>query len=787
MEWYLPTGLVLPWVTALLLVFWPRSHDRLSPFIATFGAVLTALSLSLGLLSRQAAGPMTLLDFPFGSWVLDGLTGMFLLLTAWIHLLVTLFSWRYLPQAQAEEGSRRRDASFYALLHVFSGSMLAQVTSGSLIQLYVFWELTGIASFLLIGYWHQDPKAREGALRSLVMTTAGGVAMLLGFLGLAAIAGTSSLPALLAGRLSWQADPMLAGITALILLGGLAKSAQVPFSGWLPGAMAAPTPVSAFLHSATLIAAGVYLLARFFPMLHAAPTWSGLLVPSGLIGGVLAGIMALRQAEIKALLAYSTISQYAFIFMAFGLGTVVGAQAGLYAFFVHAFIKAGLFLVAGAVTALSGSKRFDALGGLARSHRVLAILATILAFSLGGVPIFGGFYYKEELLHAAYEQQAWLLLVSLLGGGMLTFLYMLRFVTEIFWGEEPQSGEPQSGGAQHGEPQRGAPPRTDPGGARPLPLSMLAPVAVLAAVAMVTGIFPNWMNLWVLNPAIASVIQAPADFSVTLEPGGVFLLSLAVLALGGGIWALESRGWLPERWIARMPTQFNFGGAAGLRLYSALSERFLGLQTGNLRQYLRWELLASLGLVLVCWWGVDWGPGRSEVFDPALALMLGLCLLAALATIWLTHHVLAVIALTISGYALAVVFALLEAPDVALAQVLVETLATFSIVMALRQSQQVHPERTKILTAGRNDWGRWGISLGIGGTLAALTYQIGRSQPPNSAGAHYAAAGISLNGMSDLVTAILADFRALDTAVEILVFACAAFAVMGLFPRRRDE
>jgi NADH:ubiquinone oxidoreductase subunit 5 (subunit L)/multisubunit Na+/H+ antiporter MnhA subunit len=763
----LPTGLVLPWVTALLLVFWPRSHDRLSPFIATLGALLTALSISLGLLSRQATGPMTLLDFPFGSWVLDGLTGMFLLLTAWIHLLVTIFSWRYLPQAQVEEGSRRRDASFYALLHVFSGSMLAQVTSGSLIQLYVFWELTGIASFLLIGYWHQDPKAREGALRSLVMTTAGGVAMLLGFLGLAAIAGTSGLPELLAGRLEWQSSPMLAGITALILLGALAKSAQVPFSGWLPGAMAAPTPVSAFLHSATLIAAGVYLLARFFPMLHAAPTWSGLLVPSGLIGGVLAGIMALRQAEIKALLAYSTISQYAFIFMAFGLGTVVGAQAGLYAFFVHAFIKAGLFLVAGAVTALSGSKRFDALGGLARSHRVLAILATILAFSLGGVPIFGGFYYKEELLHAAYEQQAWLLLVSLLGGGMLTFLYMLRFVTEIFWGEEPKES-----------------PAAGPGA---LPLSMLTPVAILAAVAMVTGIFPNWMNLWVLNPAIASVIQAPADFSVVLEPGGVFLLSLGVLALGGGIWALGSRGWIPERWIARMPRRFNFGGAAGLRLYTTLSERLLGLQTGNLRQYLRWELLACLGLVLVCWWGVDWGPGKSEVFDPALALMLGLCLLAALATIWLTHHVLAVIALTISGYALAVVFALLEAPDVALAQVLVETLATFSIVMALRQSQQVHPERTKILTAGRNDWGRWAISLGIGGTVAALTYQIGRSHPPNSAGAHYAAEGFSLNGMSDLVTAILADFRALDTAVEILVFACAAFAVMGLFPRRRDE
>ncbi len=766
MEGFLLTGLVLPWVTALLLVFWPRSLDRFSPFIAILGAGVTALSVSVGL-SQFHATPLIPLAFPAGSWALDGLTGMFMLLTAWVHLLVTLFSWRYLPHAQAEEGSERRDASLYALVQVFAGSMLAMVASGNLIQLYLFWEMTSITSFLLIGYWHAQPEAREGAVRSLVMTTAGAVAMLVGFLGLGAIAGTLSLPELLASRHSWQASAALPVLTALILIGALAKSAQVPFSGWLPGAMTAPTPVSAFLHSATLIAAGVYLLARFFPMLHMAPTWSAILVPAGVIGGVLAGIMALRQKEIKALLAYSTISQYAFIFLAFGLGTVVGAQAAVYAFFVHAFIKAGLFLVAGAVTFLTDEKRFEALGGLASSHRVLAILATILAFSLGGLPIFGGFYYKEELLHAAYEQQAWLLLASLLGGGMLTFLYMLRFLTAIFWGRA------QRGGRLGTEAK--------------LPFSMLAPVGVLAGGAMVTGIFPNWMNVWVLNPAMASVIQAPADFAVGLEVGGVFLLSLGVLALGGGIWALGTRGRIPRGWMARLPKRFNFGGAAGLRLYDALSERFLDLHGGNLRNYLRWELMAILGLIVVCWWGMSWGPGRSEDFDLALALMLGVCLMAALATIWLRYHVLAVIALTISGYALAVIFALMEAPDVALAQVLVETLATFSIVMALRQSRQVHPERTKILTAGRDDWGRWAISLSVGGAVGMLAYEIGRSQPADSAGALYASQGYALNGMADLVTAILADFRALDTAVEILVFACAAFAVMGLFPRRHDE
>lgn len=767
MDAVLLTGLIVPWVTALLLGVWPRRLDRLSPLIALLGALATALCVSVGFFGQPATGAMSLLAAPAGSWMLDGLSAMFLLLTAWIHLLVTLFSWRYLPHAQADALSPRRDASLYAYLQVFSGAMLAMVTSANLIQLYFFWELTGIASFLLIGFWHHRPDARAGAFKSLLMTTSGGIAMLVGFLGLGALTGTLFLPDLIAGRESWQTAAALPLVTALILLGALAKSAQVPFASWLPGAMAAPTPVSAFLHSATLIAAGIYLLARFFPMLHPVSSWGVILVTSGVVGGVLAGVMALRQVEIKALLAYSTISQYAFIFLAFGLGSVVGAQAGIYAFFVHAFIKAGLFLVAGAVTTLTGEKRLDALGGLAQSHRGLAILATILAFSLGGVPIFGGFYYKEELLHAAYDQQAWLLLASLLGGGMLTFLYMLRFLTAIFW------GQPQRGGRAAVEAR--------------LPLSMGVPIILPAGVAMVTGVAPNWMNRWVLNPAMASVVQAPADFAVGLKAGGVLLLSLAVLALGGAIWALATRGRIPQEWLDKLPKRFNVGGAEGRKLYDALSERLLDLHGGNLRQYLRWELLGALGLILVCWWGLTWGPGRSEPFDLSVTLMLGVCLLAALATIWLRHHVLAVIALTISGYALAVVFALMEAPDVALAQVLVETLATFSIVMALRQSRQVHPERTKILTAGRNDWGRWAVSLAMGGTVGALAYEVGRSQPLDSAGSVYASQGYALNGMADMVTAILADFRALDTAIEILVFACAAFAVMGLFPRRTHE
>lgn len=764
-------AIALPWAFAVLLALLPSPLDRWASRLGLFSSLMTAGCLTLAWRSIPATWQLvSVASFDwlpfFGgrfSVAYDGLSFLFLLLTAWIAAVVTLFSGAYLPHAQHAESSDRRDASYYALLSAFTGCMFGLLLAGHLLPFYVFWELTSLVSFLLIGYWRHKPAAREGALRSLTMTTAGSVLMLLGLVGLGLATGAWSFPELLVPGRVGPHTPWLAVWAALIVAGGLAKSAQVPFSSWLPGAMAAPTPVSAYLHSAALIASGIYLLARFFPLLSGTPTWHWLLISAGLIGGLLGGLIALRQAELKAMLAYSTVSQYAFIVLAFGLGTPTGAQAGLYAFFVHAFIKAGLFLVSGAVTYLTGEKRFEALGGLARHHPGLALLAVVLALSLGGVPIFGGFYYKEELLHAALENDAWLLLGALLAGGGLTFLYMMRFFNEIFRGDMP--------GPLHTER---------------LPVTMTLAIALLAGVSMVAGVAPNRMNEALLDPAIASVLGYPAPYTIELKFSGLLLLSLVVLAGAAILWALWRRGVVPEEWLCKLPARFAFGGQRLLGWYSAAADALLDLHDGNLRHYLRWELCAAALLTIGCWWGLSWGPLPVPArFDLGITLMLTVVLLAAIATIWMRYHVLAVIALTISGYALAVVFALMRAPDVALAQVLVETLATFSIVVALNQSQQINPQETRILTAGRRDWGRWSLSLGVGGLIGWLTYWVGGHVPVDSMGERYAADGHALTGMFDLVTAILTDFRALDTAIEILVFASAALAVMALF--RREE
>lgn len=765
---WLFAGLAWPWLVALVLALWPARADRSARHVALAGSVGTVALLTLAwaawaptveltTLARAAWLPAAGLELVVA---VDGLSFLFLFLTSWVSALVTWFSGPYLSHAQDDEGSVRREATFYALLSAFTGSMLGLVVAGHLLQFYAFWELTSLASFLLIGFWNHHPAARAGALRSLGLTTVGSLLMLVGLIGLWRATGSWHVAEVLASRAAW---PTHAGAwlwTGLILMGALAKSAQVPFSIWLPGAMAAPTPVSAFLHSAALVAGGIYLLARLFPVLSTVPVWQWLLIPSGLVGGILGGLMALRQGEIKALLAYSTISQYAFIVLAFGLGTTTGAQAGLYAFFVHAFIKAGLFLVSGAVTYLTGEKRFCALGGLARRQPMLAALATVLALSLGGLPIFGGFYYKEELLHAALDQEAWLLLGSLLVGGGLTFFYMLRFFDEIFAGDSPADPTP------------------------PLPFGMLGAIALLAGVSLLTGLAPNWMNRALLDPAISSVLQAPSAFTVELELGGLFLMSLAILAGAAGVWNLWRRSRAPWMRYVPLPAELPFGGRRVLRFYRALSARALGLHTGNLRDYLRWELLAAVGLIAVFWRPVGWGPFTREIpVDWGVTVMLGVALMAAGATVWLRYHVLAIIALTLSGYALAVVFALMHAPDVALAQVLVETLATFSIVLALGRSRQVQPQETRILSAGRNDWGRWALSLVLGGTVGWLTFWVSQHFPPESIGGRYAREGFALTGMHDLVTAILTDFRALDTAIEILVFAAAALAVRALFKR----
>lgn len=795
-----PWCLVGPWGIAAMLACLPRALDHLSRAFGLAGAAATAGGFTLLVsILRPGRDPVLLAAFEWlpghrFEWSLDGLGALFGLLTVWIGLLVTAYSWHYLPRAQAHHGSHRREAAFYALIAAFTAGMLGLVTSGHLVQLYFFWELTGVWSFLLIGFWHGEPKARQAAELGLTLTVAGGLCLLVGLLLLGTMSGRwtigeclalvparSDIVGGLSGRageagevvvaaLPARAGPVGAGVwwfeasAALILIGALAKSAQVPFLNWLPAAMAAPTPVSAFLHSAALVAAGVFVVARFFPLLSHASVWHPLLIGPGIAGMLMAGALALRQDEFKALLAHSTVAQYSFMFVGFGLGSPAGAQAGLYAFYVHAMIKAGLFMVAGSVTHLTGLDRLDQGGGLARGHPYLGVVAAILALALGGVPLLGGFYYKEELLHAAHDAGADGLVALMLLGGMITLLYMLRFLHSIFRGRA-----------------RPAPIRER------LPATMAIPMGLLAGLAATAGILPARVNALLLDPALSALLQQPVAYRVELNLGGVTVVSLAVLAVGGGLWFLWYRERVVRQWLSRLPQRLSFGGEQIVAAWSALGDRAVACHDGNLRMYLRWILFSAAGLVAFSWSVMTPEAIRPRgSLDPDLTLLLALAIVANLATIWVRHHVMAALVLAIGGFSLGGVFARLHAPDVALAQILVETLATISIALALQMTGLVHPERTTMLTAGRRDWRRWALAAGGGTAVALGTVWASQAFPENPAAAWYAAMALERTGMSDIVTAIVTEFRGLDTAIEILVFATAGLAVIGLFGKRRE-
>ncbi|MBM3267941.1 MAG: DUF4040 domain-containing protein [Candidatus Sericytochromatia bacterium] len=348
---------------------------------------------------------------------------------------------------------------------------------------------------------------------------------------------------------------------------------------------------------------------------------------------------------------------------------------------------------------------------------------------------------------------------------MLTLLYTLRFLHDVFW-RPPPANLPIA----------------------PLPVAMGLPIAALAVLSAAAGIVPDWLNRSLLDPALSAILQRPAMFRVELHLGAVTVLSLIVLGLASGLWSMRNLGLLRWRPLDRLPTRISLGGGCLASAFGWLGDRALDLHSGDLRRCLRVVLASAGGLVAVTWLAAP-PPDvvvRGEL-DLALILVLVVALVAVAGTIWLRHHVVAAICLAIGGFALGCGFALLHAPDVALAQVLVETLAAISIALALMMTGLIHPESTTMLTAGRKDWGRWAIATGGGSAVAVATLWSSRSSPSDPVAAWYVLNAPAMTGMNDVVTAIVTEFRGLDTAVEILVFATAALAVSGLFWRAGDD
>lgn len=733
-------------------------------------ALATSAAAFAALLAGWLAGAEPL-DLPWApawglraTFALDGLGALYALLAAGIATLVVAYALRYLPAHLATHDRPLDDAvRFYTLLTLFMVAMIGLATAQDLLVLFVFWDLTAVTSYFLIAYDRELPAARSAALTAILVTGITSVGFLVGIVVLHARLGTFSLPAILEAA---EPGPAVSVATALVTVAALAKSAQVPLHFWLPRAMVAPTPVSAYLHSAAMVAAGVFLLQRVSPLLALAPEVKIALVALGLTSIAVGSLLALTRDTLKPLLAYSTVAQYGYVVVLLGLGGKEAAIASTVYVAAHAIAKSTLFLVAGAVTEATGEDRLGHLGGLARSLPVLAAAGGIAAAALAGLPLTVGFF-KDDLFFAAMLARGPVAAgVSVLAAG-LTVAYAWRFWAGIFLGRRRRHVE------------------------HPPPACLVAPVAVLAALALVAGIAPSSLEP-VTGEAASLVAAAPVDAELAyhLDARPENVLALAAWATGTLLIVFRRR-WTPlADAVARAGERAGPARVhdAALAVLNRFSSRLMALERRSLRGRIASVLAPSAGLVALAF--VTTGTWRQlrvgdiGLGDVPLVLALLLVMAAALGVTVRRRHLTLALSLGSVGYSLTAVYAFLGAPDVALVAVLVETMFTLLLVgvlalfpaptlaaQARRAPRRIHRWRSPLLAVAAG-----GLAFVVGWSALSLP-----ASAPSAAASHLRLSP-EAHGR-DVVTVILADFRGLDTLGEITVVAIALIGITSLLAR----
>lgn len=717
------------------------------------------------------------------SFYLDGLSLLFSLIVTGVGTLVFLYAGFYFE----EDDDQIR---FLTALFAFAGAMLGLVLSGNLILMFVLWELTSITSFLLIGFkGAKSEDARFGAQQAFIITGLGGLALIAGVVLLGAIGGdilngggfVFEISQLLqADPEAFAAHPYYVGALLLLALAAFTKSAQFPFHFWLPGAMAAPTPASAYLHSATMVKAGVYLLLRLYPMMHTAELWTNLLVGFGIGTMFIGASIALFQRDLKGLLAYSTVSWLGALVGMIGLPEYAGIKAAFIGIMAHALYKAALFLAAGTIDHSFGTRIIDKLGGVRKYMPVTAGVVIISALSMAGLPIFFGFVAKEVLLDAWAEahfagQQITYILIILSAAFTGTAGFIL--IWDVFF--KPADHELH----YH---------------ASPMPL-IAAPV-VLVIGTTIFGLM--------LDPPITLIedmaqLGVPKPIEIHLLPSEftnpIFLTSLGIIA-GGFVFFLLRGLWLPI--LSNIPiakaTDIYKGIISGV---DWLGTQVLRTQNGQVRYYLIVimgtvaTVILTSGIILDLAVGQDIIPA-SFSFDPPTALraiLLLLTILAALYTVVARKHISAVLALGVLGYSIGVLFLLEPAPDVSIVQFLMETLATVLLIIILgRISERQRRDVMAKLWDGRSKIGNFNLGIlrdlliagaaGLAVFFFALTALVNRGDRPSIAQYHLQNT-YEQTGVTDVVGAIVADYRGMDTVIEVFVFSVAALGVLTLLTR----
>ena len=766
---FLEILLALPFVLALVVALargLPRGATAwlagLAPLLGLVVLAWLTPSVMQGwnLRAEHAWLPQIGLDFTLR---LDGLAWMFAGLVLAIGALVVIYARYYL----SEQDSAPR---FFASLLLFMGSMLGVVLAGNLLLLVVFWELTSISSFLLIGFWSHRQDAREGARMALAITGAGGLALLGGVLLIGRIVGSYDLDVVLASGDLIRGSALYPWALALVLAGVFTKSAQFPLHFWLPHAMAAPTPVSAYLHSATMVKAGVFLLARLHPALAGTDLFFYVVTSIGALTLLVGAWYAIFQHDLKGLLAYSTISHLGLITLLFGLSTPMAVVAGVFHILNHATFKASLFMAAGIIDHETGTRDMRRLGNLRRSMPWTSALAIIASLAMAGIPLLNGFlskemFFAEAIDIAGHRAMRDAIAVAALLYGIFGVAYSLRFVYETFFGEGPR--------ALDSTPHE--PPRW-----------MKIPVEVLVVLCVAVGMFPAWTIAPVLKAAAGAILgPAMPEYSLAVWHGinTPLLMSLAGIAGGValyfGLRRLFDLHAMVRRSLGRHLFRWNMDA-----LY-ALAGRFTArVANGSLQRSLLYLVLAAL--VAGAWPFLSGGaaslPWRAPQPMPLLGWLLWLVLVAC--TVWTIRlyrqRLLSVVVLGGAGLMVSLAFVFLSAPDLALTQLMVEMVSLVLLLLGLHYlPARSPPERTP-----RRRVRDIVVALAAGLGTGLLAYQM-MTRPVGTISGELLARSLPEAYGSNVVNVILVDFRGFDTFGEITVFGIAALIVHALLRRAR--
>lgn len=719
---------------------------------------------------------------------LDSLSLLFALIITGIGTLVVLYSVFYL--------ARDREAlhNFYVYLLCFMGAMLGVVLSDHLLVLYTFWEITSFSSFLLIAFWYERRRSRYGATKSLLITVSGGFAMLLGFLLLHAATGTFSIREMIAASDQLAEHALFLPAMLLILLGAFTKSAQFPFHIWLPDAMEAPTPISAYLHSATMVKAGVYLIARLTPVFGGHPEWFWIIVIFGLTTLFWGSFMAIRQVDLKAMLAFSTVSQLGMIMSLLGIGSFAlspdlpkeqallfsgAVLAALFHLFNHSIFKGCLFMVIGILDHELGTRDIRKLGGLMSYMPISFTLTIVGAFSMAGLPPFSGFLSKEMfftgVLTAARSMDGWVFLLPVVAwlASVFTFIYCMILVFKTFTGpHKPELLDKPSHEA---------------------PWGMLISPIILAFLVLATFFVPNALAATILEPSLQAILPGltgPGErFDVHIAPwhgwNTEFWMTVGIVVLGS-ILFIRSSAWmgiydyLPGKLSLNRLFDFNL---TGMERASAKITRFY--MTGYVGHYFLYifgflTLLIGSALLMQQALHIDFSVNAEiHLYEYVLGIAI---IAAAVYMLFSPSRLSSIIALSAIGFLVALLFVNFRAPDLALTQFAVETISTclfllcFYFLPKLKKDNMRAPLR----------WVNLLVSLGVGGTLTLVGLSaLGHNRFESIA--RFFENAYELAGARNIVNAILVDFRGFDTMLEIVVLFMAGIGVYTLVKFRRSR